>query len=94
MNQTTEAKKRPGLFEVLQEMSINNLDIARSDGNIQNCNRQPKLGGGTISVGMASPAFDKIINGLAVDKPTHHAILFVFSEEDYRKVEKSLLEKP
>lgn len=74
-------------FQVFDEMYKNNMDIACAV-DITNYQRQPKKGGGTVTVGIASPHFDHLINQASLPgaKQTHYAILYVVNKEQFDKL--------
>ena len=76
-------------FDVLKEMGERNLDIA-SAPDLMDFKRQPKKHGGLISVGVASPHFDHLMNGFALDHHTHKAVLLIYNIEQFKQVEKEL----
>jgi hypothetical protein len=75
-------------FIVFQEMSENNMDIACAV-DITNFQRVPKKNGGTVTIGVASPHFDHLINQAATGKITHHALLYIVNKEQYDKIKKA-----
>jgi hypothetical protein len=75
-------------FLIFQEMSENNMDIACAF-DLTNFTRVPKKNGGTVTIGVASPHFDHLINQAASGVITHHAILYIVNKEQYDKIKNS-----
>lgn len=76
-------------FEVMHKMSKDNMDIACAM-ELTNFNRVPKKNGGTVTVGVASPQFDHLINQAASGKTTHYAVLYIVNKEQFDKLKKEL----
>jgi hypothetical protein len=74
-------------FEIMAEMSKNNMDIACAV-DLTGFQRQPKRNGGTVTVGVASPYFDHLINQAATGNITHLAVLYVVNKEQFDKLKK------
>lgn len=72
-------------FIVMQEMSENNMDIACASEQL-NFTRDEKRKGGKVTIGVASPQFDYLINQAATDKQTHYAILYIINKEQFDKI--------
>jgi hypothetical protein len=72
-------------FLVMHEMSKNNMDIACAI-ETTNFQRHPKRGGGTVTIGVASPHFDHLINQAASGEITHHAILYIVNKKQYDEI--------
>jgi hypothetical protein len=87
-NPTTIEDMEKSDFEVMSEMSEKNLDIACAL-DITNYQRQEKKGGGLVTVGVASPQFDYLINQAASGKTTHYAILYIVNKEQFDKIKKA-----
>jgi hypothetical protein len=73
---------------VMHEMAINDMDISVHMETL-NFQRQPKRKGGTITVGVASPAFDHLINQAATGEVTHYALLYVVNSEQFNKLKEA-----
>lgn len=72
-------------FEVMQEMSDKNMDIAAAFDQI-NFQRTPKNNGGKVTIGVASPYFDHLINQAATGVTTHYAILYIVNKEQFEEI--------
>jgi hypothetical protein len=79
-------------FEVFQVMSDRNLDISLAV-EVLDCTRTPKRNGGRVTIGVASPSFDHIINGLGTGEQTHYALLYVINVEQYNAIKKEIENK-
>ena len=69
----------------MQQMSNNNMDIAVAI-ELLNFQRQPKKGGGLVTVGVASPHFDYLINQAASGEITHLAALYIIDKKQYDEI--------
>lgn len=74
---------------VMHQMVNENKDIACTTELI-NFNRQPKKGGGTVTVGVASPQFDHLINQAVSGKTTHYAIMYIVNKDQFDELRKKL----
>lgn len=70
---------------VINEMVDKNMDIA-AFVDLTNFQRQTKRNGGLVTVGVASPSFDNLINQAATGKITHLAVLYVVNKEQFDKL--------
>lgn len=77
-------------FLVMDEMSKNNMDIACAV-DITNYQRKNKQNGGTVTIGVASPYFNHLINGAGSGDVTHYAILYIVNKEQYDRIKKAPL---
>lgn len=84
--------KKVSDFEVFQIMSDRNLDIAVAV-DILDYTRTPKFNGGRVTVGVASPHFDYLINGSGTGDNSHHALLYVINMKQYNEIKKELESK-
>lgn len=72
---------------IINEMVEQNLDVSASI-DLVNFQRQQKRGGGTVTVGVASPHFDHLINQAATGDITHLAVLYIVNKEQFDKIKK------
>lgn len=79
-------------FDVLNEMCDRNMDIALAN-ELTNFQRQQKKGGGLVTVGVASPHFDHLINQAATGAQTHQAVLLIYNIEQFKAIKKELEKK-
>lgn len=79
-----EQKEKSDLL-VMQEMCDQNLDIACA---LDLMNFQRSKRGGLVTVGVASPQFDHLINQAATGTTTHYAILYIINKEQFDKIKK------
>lgn len=71
----------------MHEMSDKNMDIACAL-DLLNFERTPKRGGGKVTIGVANPTFDHLINQAATGNTTHYAVLYVVNKEQFDKIKK------
>lgn len=64
-------------------MSKQNMDIACAV-ELLNFTRNKK--GGLVTVGVASPQFDHLINQAATGKTTHYGIMYIVNKEQFDKI--------
>lgn len=76
-------------FDVYEKMSERNLDIAVAVEILQ-AQRQPKLKGGRVTIGVACPQFDYIINQMGTGVETHYVLMYIVNKEQYHQIEKEL----
>lgn len=74
-------------FQVMQEMSDKNMDISASL-DLLDFQRTPKRNGGRVTIGVASPQFDHLINQAATGAITHYAVLYIVNKEQYEALKK------
>lgn len=84
-----DTKKKVDNFDILKAMCDRNKDIALSD-YLLNFQRQQKRGGGIVTVGLASPHFDHLINQAATGLHTHKAVLLVYDIAQFEEIKNEL----
>lgn len=84
--------KKVNNFDVLNEMCDRNMDIALAN-ELTNFQRQQKKNGGLVTVGVASPHFDYLINQAATGSKTHQAVLLIYNIEQFKAITKELENK-
>ena len=84
-----ETMKKPDNFDVLKTMCDRNKDIALAV-ELTNFQRQTKKGGGLVTIGVASPHFDHLINQAASGTQTHMAVLLIYNVAQFTEIQKEL----
>lgn len=82
-------KKQVGDFDVFKEMSKRNKEIAIGV-DLTNMTRHKKKNGGLVTMGIASPGFDWLINDVAVDGKKYVALLYVINRDQFNEIKKEL----
>lgn len=67
----------------MQEMCEKNLDIACA---VDLMNFQRTKRGGLVSVGVANPQFDHLINQAATGQMTHLAVMYIVNKDQFNKI--------
>lgn len=75
---------------VMSKMAKDNMDISASP-EILNLQRNKK--GGKVTVGVANPQFDYLINQAATGIITHYHLLFIINKKQFDQLRKSEDEK-
>lgn len=70
---------------VINEMVEKNMDVAAAV-DMTNFQRQPKKNGGTVTIGVASPHFDHLINQAATGEITHLAVLYIVNKKQFEEI--------
>lgn len=70
---------------VINEMVEKNMDIS-AFVELMNYQRQTKRNGGLVTVGVACPAFDHLINQAATGEITHLAVLYVVNKKQFDEI--------
>lgn len=70
---------------VINEMVEKNMDISASV-DLLNFERQKKRNGGLVTIGVACPAFDHLINQAATGDITHLAVLYIVNRKQFEEI--------
>lgn len=79
-------------FDVLKEMGERNLDIAAAS-DLTNFQRQQKKNGGLVTIGVASPHFDHLINQAGTGVVTHNCVMLIYDIKQFNAVLEELKAK-
>lgn len=75
---------------IMDTMVQRDMDIAAAVA-LTNFQRQQKKGGGLVTVGVASPHFDYLIDSYSgMGKQTHAAVLYIINLDEYKKIKAEL----
>lgn len=76
-------------FDVFEKMSERNLDIAVAV-DLLNFQRQVKKKGGIVTIGVADPQFDYLINQAGTGIETHYALFYIVNKKQYHEIESEI----
>lgn len=81
----SEIKKKTD-FDVMNEMSANNMDISMCGDIVQS---QVAKGGGKVTVGVPEKIHHIIANQLFTGNTTHYVALYIVNKEQFDKLRNS-----